>query len=153
MKRQDTIDTYFDEPTKKLLFSLVDRTNPSDIARGDDDTFMHTISAVFNLFGSLLDENTPDLYQAEWKIIADAQRDQLGMYRLPLTFPEMKSQLVVGVEDQPDGNGHISSGLLANKLAGFTSAQLCAIAAHVQRYHVARKRGQEYKFPEIKFKG
>lgn len=153
MKRPDPIDIYFDEPTKNLLFSFVDRKDPNDIATGSDDTFMHTISAVFFLFASLLDEHTPDLYPAEWQLIAEAQRELHGKYRLPLTFPELKSQLVVGVEDLVGLDNEISSVLLANKLAGFTSAQLCAIAAHVQRYHVARKRGQEYRFPEIIFKG
>lgn len=153
MKRPDSVDIYFDEPTKNFLFSLVDRKDPNDLATGNDDAFMHSISAVFSLFASLLDEHTPDLYPAEWQLIAEAQREIHGKYRLPISFPEMKSQLVVGVEDMVGLDNEISSVLLANKLAGFTSAQLCAIAAHVQRYHVARKRGQEYKFPEIKFKG
>lgn len=153
MKRPNPIEDYFDESAKELLFSLVDRKSPSGMASGDDDTYMHTISAVFSLFASLLDENTPDLYPSEWQIIAESQRESQGAHRLPLSPIELKSRLVVGVEDVSDGRGEISSGLVANKVAGFSSTQLCSVAVHVQRYHVARKRGQDYKFPEIKFKG
>ncbi|MBM1196783.1 hypothetical protein [Pseudomonas weihenstephanensis] len=153
MKRQNPIEIYFDESAQELLYSLVDRKNPNGIASGDDDTYMHTISAVFGLFASLLDENTPDLYPSEWQIIADSQRENAGAHRLPLTLLVLKSRLVVEVEDLADADDEISSGLLADKLAAFSSAQLCSIAVHVQRYHVARKRCSEYKFPEIKFKG
>ncbi|XVJ50132.1 hypothetical protein ACDZ94_24480 (plasmid) [Pseudomonas sp. UBT] len=153
MKGEDPINIYFNEPAKSLLFSLADRKDPNGLATGSDDTFKHSISAVFTLFASLLDEHTPDLYPAEWQIIVDAQIPLLDMHRLPSSFPEMKSNLIVGVEDLTGRDGEIHSGLLANKLAGFSSIQLCAISVHVQRYLVARKRGQDYKFPEIQFKG
>lgn len=153
MKGEDPIDIYFTEPAKSLLFSLTDRKDPNSLATGSDDTFKHSISAVFTLCASLLDEHTPDLYPVEWQMIADAQIPLLDMHRLPSSFPEMKSNLIVGVEDLTGRDGDINSGLLANKLAGFSSAQLCAISFHVQRYLVARKRGHDYQFPEIKFKG
>ncbi|THF34509.1 hypothetical protein E5170_09645 [Pseudomonas atacamensis] len=153
MKGEDPINIYFNEPAKSLLFSLADRKDPNGLATGSDDTFKHSISAVFTLFASLLDEHTPDLYPAEWQMIVDAQIPILDMHRLPSSFPEMKSRLVVGVEDLTGRDGEIHSGLLANKLAGFSSIQLCAISVHIQRYLVARKRGQDYKFPEIQFKG
>ncbi|MBS7425697.1 hypothetical protein KIE16_22300 [Pseudomonas syringae] len=82
MKRSNPIENYFDESAKELLFSLVDRKSPCGIASGDDDTYMHTISAVFGLFASLLDENTPDLYPSEWQIIAESQRESQGAHRL-----------------------------------------------------------------------
>ncbi|MEN1833824.1 hypothetical protein AAIM60_13120 [Pseudomonas lijiangensis] len=153
MKGEDPINIYFNEPAKSLLFSLADRKDPNGLATGSDDTFKHSISAVFTLFASLLDEHTPDLYPAEWQKIVDAQIPLLDMHRLPSSFPEMKSKLIVGVEDLTGRDGEIHSGLLANKLAGFSSIQLCAISVHVQRYLVASKRGQDYKFPEIQFKG
>lgn len=153
MKRQDPIDIYFNESAKRLLFSLVDRKDPNAEASGSDDTFQHTISAVFSLFGQLLDEATPDLYPAEWQMIADAQRPMHSMHRLPLSFDMMRSQVIVAVEDLTGRDGEIPSIELANKLAGFSSAQLCAIMVHVQRYLVGKKRGEECPFPAIKFKG
>ncbi|NNJ15823.1 hypothetical protein CSV86_011555 [Pseudomonas putida CSV86] len=141
------------QPIHQLLFALVDRKDPNDLATGSDDTFRHTISSVFTLCASLLDEHTPDLYPVEWQMIADAQMPSHGRYRLPSSLPEMKSKIIVGVEDLTGRDGDINSVLLANKLAGFSSAQLCAIAFHVQLYHVARKRGSEFQFPTIRFKG
>jgi hypothetical protein len=152
MKGEDPINIYFNEPAKNLLFSLADRKDPDGMATGSDDTFKHSISAVFTLYASLMNKNTPDLYPTEWQMIADAQMPIHDMYRLPSSFPEMESRLIVGVEDLA-GRGEINSMLLANKLAGFSSVQLCAISFHVQRYLVARKRGQDYQFPEIQFKG
>lgn len=143
MKGEDPIDIYFNEPAKSLLFSLADRKDPNGLATGSDDTFKHSISAVFTLCASLLDEHTPDLYPAEWQMIADAQIPLLGMYRLPSSFPEMKGRLIVGVEDLTGLDGEISSGLLANKLAGFSSIQLCAIKFASNAFMMLREAGME----------
>ncbi|HID8387716.1 TPA: hypothetical protein ACXIJJ_000001, partial [Pseudomonas aeruginosa] len=153
MAKQDPIDIYFTPQARDILFSLTDRKDPFGLAAGSDDTFQHTISSVFTLFSALLEQHTPDLYLAEWNLIANSLRPLHGMQRLPMNLGAIASQLVLSLEDTPRSIDGIEPMELSMKIAGFSDVQLCAIYYHVQKYIVAQKRGRNYEFPKIQFKG
>ncbi|TPG94639.1 hypothetical protein EAH72_17005 [Pseudomonas caspiana] len=152
MRNQDPLTLYFNDVARNILYSLVDRKDPDGPAAGSDDTFEHSISAVFTLFALLAESNTPDLYPAEWQMVVDCQR-QVGKQRLPGSLEELSSNLVLSIEDLSGRDGDINSLQLAWKIAGFSSVQQCAVFYHVQRHLVAKNRGQHYPFPAIQFKG
>lgn len=152
-KNVDMIDVLFNDDAKKLLFSKVDRVNPNGIAQGNDDVFEPTISSVFTLFNQLLFKNTPDLYRAEWETISKALEPKDEVSRLPRDLTSARRTLILSLEDlHSEGNG-FHSFELAHKIAGFEDIQICAIFWHIQSYHVALTRNEEFEFPSIQIKG
>jgi hypothetical protein len=143
----------FDERTRTLLDSLVYMAIPGRGSSAHDDAYEPTFSAIIGLFGELVEENTPDLYLAEWELIANSLDPISGHQRLPNTLDKLTSQLILSLEDMDMRDGKIDSHLLGWKLAGLEKLQLCAIYYHVQKYLVAEYRGLKYDFPSIEFKG
>lgn len=153
MKQTDVMDVLFNDGAREILYSLVHRKEPAALARDEDDIFEPTISSVFQLLSGLMKSYLPDLYEREWKLIVHAlDRPWQGPYRLPSDLRDARARLIA-VEDLVDSNGDISSYELSKKLAGFNDAEICAIMWEAQKCLVARSRGEEYRFPDIQFKG
>ncbi|MCW8932055.1 MAG: hypothetical protein OQL19_17705 [Gammaproteobacteria bacterium] len=154
-QRQDILNIFFNDESRTILYNLVDRKEPSELSiNKDDDIFEPTISAVFLLFSEIMQENTPDLYKAEWLQISEAIKNSpLSIQRLPISTERAKSKLVMTLEDTISSTGEINNFELSKKLAGFNSVTVCSILFHVQKHLVAKKRGEVYNFPEIQFKG
>ena len=101
---KDIMDVIFNGESKKILYSLVHRSNPSGPAQGDDDVFEPTISTVFNLFKDLMETYTPDLYLSEWSAITRAlEKPYNGIFRLPENILIAKDKLCLSVEDLSSG--------------------------------------------------
>ena len=154
MKKKDSIDVFFGNEAKRVLYSLVHRANPSGKATGNDDVFEPTISIVFMLLDDLLNKNIPDLYVEEWSLIFKAlEKPVHGVHRLSLEIKDVRSHLVLSLEDLYGEESPINNFELSKKLAGFTDLQIYSIQWIVQKHHVARSRGESIELPEITFKG
>jgi hypothetical protein len=158
MKKEDPLYVFFDGDARSVLFSLVDNLTPEAVSYDDsNDIFSPTISAVFKLFDQLMILNTPDLYLTEWQVLAKAvaqTKKGLTYNRLVDDTSSLQHRLVIMLEDL--GNSSIE-GIdtfeLSKKIAGFNTVVTTAISYHIQRSLVAKRRGEIYNFPEIKFKG
>jgi len=158
MKKDDVLKIFFDDTARAILFSLVDNQTPElTTFKDSNDIFNPSISAVFKLFEQLMIANTPDLYLSEWQMIVQAvQRapKQSPYFRLMDNIYHVHQGLVMMLEDLRDSNNErIDSFELSKKIAGFNSIAATSVAYHIQRFLVANRRGQTYKFPEIKFRG
>ncbi len=153
MKEKEIMNVLFNDISREVLFSLVDREDPSGSAKGKDDVFEPTISSIFLLFDELMCENVPDLYQAEWLLIFKSLSSTFGVHRLPNSTEHIRQSLILSLEDLESNELYIVDSLeLAKKLAGFSDLSLCAIYYQIQRAIVAVKRNQGYSFPKIKYK-
>ena len=149
---KDLSQVLFDDESRAILYSLVDRNKPSKgLVDANDDYFQPTISALFMVFKDIMVESTPDLCQAEWKMICQAleQSSISRIQRLPSTLGEMRPNIVMSLEDLAVFNGEIGGIELSRKIAGFSSISACAIYYHAQKYFVAKKRNESYNFPNI----
>lgn len=142
----------FDTRAKAVMDSLLFISNP-DQGSEYDELLGHTTSAMIGLLADLLEANTPDLYMAEWQLIADSLEPAAGYQRLPLSVQRLSSELVLSLEDMDVNDGRIASHLLGWKLAGLHELQLCAVYYHVQKYLAAEFKGISYSFPAIDYKG
>ncbi|HHK8423497.1 TPA: hypothetical protein ACQYBJ_004559, partial [Vibrio parahaemolyticus] len=154
MIKKDMMDILFNNKSREILFSLVDRNDPNSLATDNDDVFEPTISSIFQLFDELMCKNTPDLYQAEWLLLYKSLSSISGAQRLPNSIQRIRTALIMSLEDLgSDELYKVDNFELSKKLAGFSDLSLCAIYYQVQKALVATKRNQVYNFPEIEFKG
>lgn len=75
IQNKDVMKVLFNDDSRKLLYSLVDRSNPEGRASSNDDVFEPTVSSIFQLFSELMEGNTPDLYASEWELVHLALKD------------------------------------------------------------------------------
>ncbi len=154
MVKQDSLEVYLNDDSRKILFSLVDRLNWEGPASDSNDVFEPTLSAIFLLFDELMQQHTPDLYQSEWSMIYKALSSSSGLKRIPSSIERIRANLVLQLEDLGNDSIYLIDGFeLSKKIAGFSDVCLCAIFYHVQKALVSARRNQAYEFPEIKFKG
>lgn len=148
------MEVLFNDKSREILFSLVDRADPQGLASGNDDVFEATISSIFQLFDELMRKYTPALYQSEWLLIYKSLSSISGVQRLPNSIQRVRTALIMSLEDLgSDELYKVDNFELSKKIAGFSDSSVCAIYYHFQKSLVATKRNQEYKFPEIEFKG
>ncbi|USD58788.1 hypothetical protein J4N45_14570 [Vibrio sp. SCSIO 43140] len=153
MKKDDLIDFFFNDSSREILFNLVDKKQQKGLATGSDDVFEPTISAVFILFDELMKKNTPDLYESEWLLIAEAFVSKSTPYRLTSSLAYMRRELVISLEDLGDGElFQINSFELSKKIAGFSDIEISAVYYQVHQYLVAKKHNRAYELPTITYK-
>lgn len=108
---------------------------------------------VIQLFEELMNKNTPDLYQSEWKLIYKSLLSNSEFLQIPESTQQLKEDLIVSLEDLGDDALYVVNPFeLSEKLAGFSDVSLCSTFFHIHKAAVAAKEGQEYSFPEIRFK-
>ncbi|GLQ71043.1 hypothetical protein [Vibrio penaeicida] len=150
MNNKDPIDFLFSDTSREILFKLVDKKHPKELASGTDDVFEPTISAVFVLFDELMNKSTPDLYHSEWLLITEALTNKYTPYRLMNSLNGMKRELVMSLEDLGGKElFNIDSFELSKKIAGFSDIEICAVYYQIHQNLIANKYRRDFSLPSI----
>jgi len=93
-KKKDSLEVFFDDEARSILFRLVDRDTIEPTWEVGNDNFESTISSIFKLFHEIMIDNTPGLYQAEWLRLARAiENTRLQRHRLPSDVSSARSKV------------------------------------------------------------